>query len=256
MKEIGIPFVQDAFLKDIHRHRSAQSLTEEWWEKYDISATGLEEDYPWFACMTLWERLAPDVMFDERLSDMMQRGYDLIKKQRAIEGCDLWLEVWDHLKARRDGNIRSVEAADKGFCGAQSFYNWCQDLEMELGNLVRHEQSYCSRAAVYFREFCQLLPESSPLILQNMMMAEADALVFSGDIEGGERVFQEVIKRYPGDVWGYIRWGDIYAPGMGFSSVPSDTARARSIYSMALGRGLKEEKEARLRIKRLPAGRK
>jgi hypothetical protein len=84
-----------------------------------------------------------------------------------------------------------------------------------------------------------------------MMMAQADALVFSGDIGAAESVFTRVIERFPEDVWSYIRWGDIYAPGMGFPSEYRDAQKAKEIYSRALGRGIKEEDEARSRIKNL-----
>lgn len=250
LKEMGIPFDQDSFLRDILRHNSAQSLSEEWWEKYPVSAKGFEEDIPWFACMTLWHRLAPEVMFDEKLSDMIGRGYDLREEKKYAECCVLWLEVWGHLKARLDG-IRSGEDADKGHLGAQSFYNWCQDFEMELGNQVRTDRSYCEKAINYFRDFCRLLPDSNSLIIQNMMMAQADALVLSGDVEAAERVFKQVVERFPEDVWSYIRWGDIYAPGMGFDPEYHDIGKAEKIYSMALGRGIKKENEARSRIKNL-----
>jgi tetratricopeptide (TPR) repeat protein len=201
--------------------------------------------------MALWHRLVPDVMFDEKLSDMTGRGYDLIEEKKYAECCDLWLDVWGHLKARLDGKIRSVEDADKRYLGAQSLHNWCQDFEMEIGNQVRKDRSYYEKAIDYFKDFCRLLPDSNPLIIQNMMMAQADVLAFSGDVEAAERVFKGVVKRFPENVWSYIRWGDIYAPGMGFDPESRDIGKAEEIYRMALGRGLKEEDEARSRIKDL-----
>jgi hypothetical protein len=249
MKAIGLPMDKETFLRDIQGVHSAQKLVDRWIEKYPVLPDGRDEDFLWFGAMELWKRWAPEVMFDEGLSDMIQRGYDLFKEKEDREGCDLWLDVWGHFKARYAGHVRSVEEADKDFHGSQSWHNWSQDLEMELGNLVRHCPDQAPRAVAYFREFQLLLPDSSSLIVQNMMMAEADALICGGDLSAGEDVFRKVVASFPDDVWGYIRWGDVFASFWPSSSVPQDLVKAEQIYRMALGRGLKEEKEVKRRIK-------
>jgi len=250
LRVFGVPFEKEVFLKDIHRHHSAESLSEEWFKKYPISARGTDEDFLWFACMELWRRWAPDVMFDERLSDMMDEGYDLLDKKKDLEACDIWLKVWGYFKIRYK-HVRSINEADKDYCGIQSWHNWCQDFEMHLGNAMRRERAYISKARGYFRDFYSLLPESPLLIIQNMMMAEADALMLSGDVTAGDALFQKVIDLSPDDVWGYIRWGDNYAPNMKSGVGLSDPVKAESIYRMALGRRLEDEREVKNRIRDL-----
>ncbi len=119
---------------------------------------------------------------------------------------------------------------------------------MHLGHAAREDKAYANMAVDYFREFCYLLPDSSPNIIHNMMMAEADALISAGDLAAGEDVFRLVVKRFPEDVWSYIRWGDVYAFPFGARHVPKDAAKAERIYRMALGRGLEDEGEVLQRI--------
>jgi len=119
---------------------------------------------------------------------------------------------------------------------------------MHLGNAMRRDHAYIAKAIGFFQDFCGLLPQTDPLIIQNMMMAQADALMLSGDVKAGDSLFKEVIDRYPNDVWGYIRWGDVYSPGMNFCAELFDPVKAESIYRMALGRGLEDEKEVKYRI--------
>jgi hypothetical protein len=79
-------------------------------------------------------RLAPDVVNSEHLDEMMQRGYDFEDEGRFKDCCNLWLEVWGHLKKRFTSDMNSIEDAERVFSGTQCLYNWCQDLDMELWN--------------------------------------------------------------------------------------------------------------------------
>jgi len=70
-----------------------------------------------------------------------------------------------------------------------------------------------------------------------MLRSEAEAYAYLGDIATAERLFGELIEKFPDKIWGYIGWGDIYALGHG---VPKDYGKARGIYNRAL---LKCDKE-------------
>lgn len=248
LKQLGIPVDKETFLKDVHKFISAQDMVEEWIQGDTISIHECDEDFLFLACRELWERWAPGVMFDERLSGMVDEGYDWANEHKDCEACNIWLKVWVHFKARYTEHVHSIEEADKDYRGYQSWYNWCQDFEMHLGNAMRRDHDYIAKAIGFFQDFCGLLPQSNSLIIQNMMMAHADALMLTGDVKAGDALFQEVIDRFPNDVWGYIRWGDVYSPGMNHSAGLSDPVKAEKIYRMALGRGLEDEKEVKYRI--------
>ncbi len=59
LESMGIRFDKDAFLQGAQEYYSAEQLSEEWFETFDVTAEGREEDFPWFAAWVLWERLAP-----------------------------------------------------------------------------------------------------------------------------------------------------------------------------------------------------
>ena len=59
LNSLGISFDQDTFLQDIERYYSAEEISENWFETFNVTAEGRDEDFPWLAAWVLWERLAP-----------------------------------------------------------------------------------------------------------------------------------------------------------------------------------------------------
>ena len=88
------------------------------------------------------ETLSTNAINFEQLDEMMQRGYDFKDEGRLKECCNLWLEVWEHLKKRFTSDMSSIEDAERVFSGTQCLYNWCQDIDMELWNAWG--DMYCS----------------------------------------------------------------------------------------------------------------
>ena len=102
----------------------------------------------------------------DELDDHMQKGYVLLEKNKTIEACTIWLEVWDKLKSRFSPDMKSIEDAERVFSGLQSLYNWCQDLEMELGNAAWDDRSFCIKRMAYCLEFCSFFPDTKGLFLK------------------------------------------------------------------------------------------
>jgi len=98
LRGFGIHFTEEKFLEDVKKFHSACDLAEHWWKIYRINAKGFDEDFPWMAATILWERLAPQVINTEKLDRMMQKGYGLLDEGKEVEACNLWLEIWEHLK--------------------------------------------------------------------------------------------------------------------------------------------------------------
>lgn len=78
----------------------------------------------------------------DELHGLMQEGYLLIQKNKTDRACDMWLELWDKMKIRFKPEFKNVKEAETVFSGAESVYNWCQDLEIELGNAALDDPSY------------------------------------------------------------------------------------------------------------------
>ena len=249
LKSFGVEFGKEQFLEDIRKHYSAEDLANYWKEIYSITAKHLDQDFIWMAAVVLWERLAPeDVPSSEQLDEMMQRGYDLLNwkgrdKRREGEGCTLWWQIWEHLQKRFSPDMRSIDEAERVFSGMQSLHNWCQYLEMELGNAGRDDASFYEKKLQYCRDFCTLFPDSGRLLLHNMKRGEAESYFALGRLSQGEEAFGKLVEEFPDSAWGYIGWGDMYWLARLSDKVALDYDKAERIYRMALERDAIDDRE-------------
>ena len=178
----------------------------------------------------------------DELNDLMQQGYVLLEKNQFSKACDVWLEFWDKLKVRFKPDFVDVTETDNVFSGFQSVYNWCQDLEAELGNAGTKNESYYQQRIDYCSEFCQLFPESDSLLMHNMKRAIAESHFALDEYEQGDKLFEALVDEYPDNIWGYIGWGDMYFLCMNKNQKP-DYKKAQEIYNLALGKDLKDESD-------------
>ena len=206
----GIPISIDQVRKDVEECYGANDIYERWKERFHFAIKGFDADFPWMAADVLWRRLDPKKVSTEQLDDRMQDGYDLLERRDTRGACLLWLTVWEDLKPRFTKDMLTLEAAKAVFHGWQRLFNWCQDLEMELGNAAINDKAFHERRIHYCREFCEFFPDEKSIV-PNMKMSMAESLCESGKREEAEREFEALAGQYPEDPWVYIRWGDMYA---------------------------------------------
>ena len=242
--EFGINITEEGFLREVENFYSTEDLADNWWMTYNVTAKDFDQDFPWMAADVLWERLAPHVINSGKLDDMMQEGYELCGSGKEDEGCRIWLQVWDHLKKRFKPEMKSIRDAEKVFSGLQSLYNWCQDLEMDLGNASIIVPAFYEKRIEYCQEFCSLFPETDKLIIENMKRAEAESYFALGLVEEGEKAFQDLVKDFPDSAWAYIGWGDMYRD-------LGDYDQAESIYRMALEKNVAGKEDVLERLEML-----
>jgi hypothetical protein len=170
-----------------------------------------------------------------KIDKLIQQGYSrLWEDNDSCGACFRWLSAWEELKrVITSRKIADVAALHRLIPCQEFISNWCQDLEMELGNAGIDDLSYMERRIAYTREFVQLLPASDKLIIQNMRRATAESYYDLGDKENGEITFRKLIEDYPDWAWGYIGWGDMFWLS-GTSKTSPDYKRARSIYESGL----------------------
>ena len=179
--------------------------------------------------------------------DLMDKGYDLAEKNKPAKACDAWLALWEEVKNRIDPGIQNIEKTETLILGSEPIFNWCQDIEMELGNAGRNDPGYHGKRITFCDAFCARFPESDEGILFNMKRAVAESHFALGDIDLSERCFKSLIELYPDNAWAYIGWGDMYLwPPR--KDVRPDYERAEQIYRMALSRDLPDEDEVMERI--------
>jgi len=230
LKSFGIPFEEDAFLKDIKRFYSAQQLSENWFGTYKVTARGRDEDFIWLAAWILWERLAPKhILSMEQMNDLIDKGFEYLSENDSRTACDMWLDVWEAMKYRFKPEFKNLDFLDKQYKGSFFIRNFCQDLQMELHNAGLKDKRYFERRIEYCREFCDYFPDEDELIIHNMRRDIAETYSSLEDYERAELEFKKLVQDYPDNPWGYIGWGDIY-----FLDKKGDYEKARELYGKAL----------------------
>jgi tetratricopeptide (TPR) repeat protein len=252
LRSMGIEFNKKQFLKDVKAFYSADDISHHWRKKYTIFVEeNWEDDFIWEAALFLWEKFAPQIVNTEKLDDMMQEGYELIEEKKYIEGTELWLDVWEHLRKRFTPDMESISEAEVVFPGMmQSLYNWCQDVEVALENAGSEDPSFYKKRIEYCNTFCSLFPESNELIIHNMKRAEADSYFHLGETRKGDELFEKMIDDFPDSVWGYLGWGDMYGVMRLNEKVPIDYKKANKIYRDGLKK-VKDHNERKYLMERL-----
>jgi hypothetical protein len=161
---------------------SAVALSEGWRRRFRVSARGDDDDFIWMAACVLWERLLPERPSFEMLNDRMQAGYDALETRDVARACDIWLGVWEGFKLHLTPAIGRVRDLDTRFEGTQAFFNWCQDLELELGNAGVDDPRYLRARVGYARDIvAQFHAEDDELLLGTFLRAEAEAFWSLGE---------------------------------------------------------------------------
>lgn len=252
LRSMGIKSNKKQFLNDVKTFYSAEDLSEHWRKKYTIFIEeNWEDDFIWEAALFLWEQFAPQIVNTEKLDDMMQEGYELIEKKKYIEGTELWLDVWEHLKKRFTSDMKSISDAEVVFPGMmQSLFNWCQDVDVALENAGLDDPSFFEKRIEYCNTFCRLFPESDELIIMNLKRAEAESYFHLFETRKGDELFEKMIDEFSDSVWGYLGWGDMYGVMRLNEKVPIDYKKANKIYRDGLKK-VKDHTERKYLLERL-----
>ena len=231
LKNMGVPFTQETFLKDIELFYSALDLSENWFKKYTITAKGRDEDFPFLAAWILWERLAPEnILSREQMSDLIEAGFDYLAENDSISACETWLKVWEAIKVRIKPEFKNLDHLDKHYESSFFLSNFCQDLEAELYNAGLADPSFFTKRIHFCREFCGYFPKESQLIVHNMRRAIAESFAMLNQYAEAEIEFEKLVQDFPNNPWGYIGWGDIFL----LVGPQKNSLKAQEFYEKAL----------------------
>src|SRR5690625_2530656 len=228
--EMGIPFKQEEFLQDMVKFYSAEEISENWFRQFNVSAIGKDEDFPWLAAWILWVRLAPpNHLSMEQMSELYELGFDYLDANVPISACDAWFKIWEAIKDRNGPKFQNLAHLDKHYQGSFFIRNFCQDLEMELHNAGLKDSAYFKKRIKYCREFCDMFPKESELIIHNMRRAIADSYGKLGEYKRAEAEFEKLVQDFPDNPWGYIGWGDLF-----FLEQKKNYHKARELYEKGI----------------------
>jgi len=205
--EKGVRYDQEQFLAMCEKENSAWDVAEMLWPKQLKSLEKNVSDVAGLAACLLWQRLYDEKKLTkvsiEMLDDWMEKGYKLLGKDR-FEACRIWMRVWETFKADYDLANRSIDEIDAQFNGSQSFFNWCQDFEMELINASIDLKEFAELGVSYLNEFLACFADEDTIIVNQFKSSLGEIYCRSGDQETGEKVMRELIRQYPDRMVGYI----------------------------------------------------
>lgn len=227
LRELGIPFVEEEFLKDVETFYSAEDVSENWFSQYDVLATGKTEDFPWLAACVLWERLAPpENLSMEQMSDRIEKGYAALENNDPVQASDEWLQLWEDIQYRIDPQYTTLDYLDEQYMGSFFISNVVQELEMTLEHAGHEDPAYFERRIAFCQSFCDSFP-GEELIYHNMRRAIAESYSKLGQYNQAEAEFEQLIADVPDNPWGYIGLADLLLENEQYS-------RAESLYKQAL----------------------
>ena len=182
------------------------------------------------------------------IQGLISEAANFAMNNKPVEMCLAMSEAWERLKKEKPPEINSLKALDRHFCDDFQIYNMLQEYEMELGNAGADDPSFYEKRLGYCQEFLNLLPNSEPLVLENMGRAKGETLFALGRLEEGDKVFEQLVQEFPKSPWPYISWGDMYC---GYRNSVTDYKKAESIYREALTKDINEEKVVLSRLETL-----
>jgi tetratricopeptide (TPR) repeat protein len=174
-----------------------------------LDSTG--SDFPWLAFRELWAKWLPDTPSFEALDDAMQRGYELDGDGDDEGAFREWFDAWELFKQlATKGGFDSIAGFDKRFNGSQFVANWIYDYFEFLHNRIDGDSGRRAEFMGFLRDALALPASLDDLTRKNFTGHLAGALIDSGDITGGDAMFEEAILADPSFAWNYVWWSDAY----------------------------------------------
>lgn len=210
LKAMNIPFDEEIFQKDIQKYYSAEDLSENWFDIYNVKAVGREEDFPWLGAFVLWERLAPQNYLSlEQIDDLYLDANRKFYQSKFEAGCDKLLLAWEGIKKRFNPMFRNLDFTEEKYISVFSVRELCLDLEENLHYASIHNNHYAKKRMDFCMEFCKYFPNEKEDMIIAMKKAIAESHHILGDLEQANNQFDKIIAQFPNRLAGYIGIGDI-----------------------------------------------
>ena len=152
----------------------------------------------------------------ERLRDRYKRidasiieGLAHIEVGNALDGCKIWLEAWEEIKALlTEGVAEDVFDLNTKHRWKLPISNYVQFLEMELHNAGIDDAQYHQKRVSFCRELIQWCKDD--LTIKNTRMGMTEAYFGMDDFASGDQIFIEWLRDDPDCGMGYAGWADCY----------------------------------------------
>lgn len=208
LSEKGVRYDREEFLAMCEKENSAWEVAAMLWPEHAKSNEKDVADVTGLAACMLWQRLYEEKKLSrvsvEMLDDWMEKGYELLDSADRFEACRIWMRAWETFKADYDLAGSSIDEIDSQFSGSQSFFNWCQDFEMELVNASMDSMEFAELGVSYLNDFLACFADEDAMLVNQFKTSLGECYCRAGNQEAGEKVMQDLISRYPDRMIGYI----------------------------------------------------
>jgi hypothetical protein len=184
-----------------------------------------------------WRKLQAGVPLppvpEHQIDDAVEAGYREYQQKNVRAACDQWLAAWKIVRQLARPDLRTTTDFYMHYALGHHVLNWCQDLQLELGNVGVHDARYLERQIEFSRDFLAQFPDEGTLTHVNCWRAQGEALWELGRRGEAEAVYAALVQRFPDEAWAYIGWADHYWL---WGRHPKDYPRAEAIMTRALAR--------------------
>jgi tetratricopeptide (TPR) repeat protein len=239
LDELGIPVSRAEFVEDLRRTLDPGKVLELWRERNQPRIEGRDADFPCCAAMQLSRRWAPDLYSIDKLEEIVDRLGKRSGDKHVQERLDMYRLIWNQLKELyiHPMGLRSLDHLNQGMETMYDFDWVVSDYEHELRNasIGRNEKdrnALLEERVAVCKEMLELLPDTDTHNLLNLHRDIAESYELMKDYAKAEQLYEQLTKKQPDWVWGYVGWGDMYN-GRGEEG---DRGRAEAIYRLGLER--------------------
>jgi hypothetical protein len=109
-------------------------------------------------------------------------GYELKASGNVEAACRIWLDAWDDVLHLFDkAGFESIGEFDSRFRGAQSLFNWIQELEIELWNAGHKDRQFLTARITVCEEGLRRFEADDELMTENWRRALAESYFELGE---------------------------------------------------------------------------
>ncbi len=162
---------------------------------------------------------------------------------RDAEAHEAYLAAWERAKAKlRDGEARTLEAADTLFSKDLSFSFWFYEFLITLSDMVLVYPRYANTGIAICRDFLALLPDERGVMHYYVPLILGGYCYLADRDEEGACAFEDFIRATPNTRLGYVHWAKALeksskrrAPNLGApGNRRADIHRAKHLLEKAL----------------------
>lgn len=237
LKKMGLDLDQDKFRQLASPYESTQGLSHHLIDSkiIDINPYSHAAENLFLILTDLWEYWIPERPSMEKLEEYIWLGNEFLEKKENYKCCIAWLalfpRVWEIMNKRHQKKTKDPFEAFH-----VTFFNWIQELEMELWNLGLKYPFFHEQRIEIAEQYLQYCPDFDSHITESMRSALGETYFHIGKIDKANTLFEKWLQEDPTWGWGWINWSDCYS--FGRSNPNLDFIKAEEI----LKKGLKQKK--------------